>query len=267
MRHRVNLEAKLDAYEASAAVGSSVAGKDRQRTWPVYAAAAGSGLAMATAAGADIIYSGPQNLSASIKGTGNSTNGVNINIDGKGNNFFLGVSNQKIGAFGVREAVAFLQGGAPHHSVLTPFTYQLANLAFGAKISRGGGAFGAVWTALCERVLWGGRAFRGWPSGVRWGQVHRGTRLHSLWLDPPVVELQKQWLSDRGEGHRLGVQHGCQRFDHRRRGDPDDCRAGAEHDGGDDPAGVRIRRSAGLAEEKAQGAAATDAGDGGEALN
>lgn len=32
MRHRVNLEAKLDAYEASAAVGTSAAGKDRQRT-------------------------------------------------------------------------------------------------------------------------------------------------------------------------------------------------------------------------------------------
>ena len=62
MRRGVNLKAKLDAYEASSAVGSGAAAKKRQRTWPVYAAAAGSGLAMATSAEAGIVYSGPLNL-------------------------------------------------------------------------------------------------------------------------------------------------------------------------------------------------------------
>ena len=89
MRRGVNLKAKLDAYEASSAVGSGAAAKKRQRTWPVYAAAAGSGLAMATSAEAGIVYSGPQNVTLTpAMNAGSALH--SINIDGHGHNFVLG---------------------------------------------------------------------------------------------------------------------------------------------------------------------------------
>ena len=89
MRRGVNLKAKLDAYEASSAVGSGAAAKKRQRTWPVYAAAAGSGLAMATSAEAGIVYSGPQNVTLTPAMNAGSAS-HSINIDGHGHNFVIG---------------------------------------------------------------------------------------------------------------------------------------------------------------------------------
>ena len=89
MRRGVNLKAKLDAYEASSAVGSGAAAKKRQRTWPVYAAAAGSGLAMATSAEAGIVYSGPQNVTLTPAMDAGSAS-HSINIDGHGHNFVVG---------------------------------------------------------------------------------------------------------------------------------------------------------------------------------
>ena len=87
MRRGVNLKAKLDAYEASSAVGSGAAAKKRQRTWPVYAAAAGSGLAMATSAEAGIVYSGPLNLSASIGSAVGFTSRQTVRFPMKGHTF------------------------------------------------------------------------------------------------------------------------------------------------------------------------------------
>jgi hypothetical protein len=138
MRHGVNLKAKLDAYEASSAVGSGAAAKKRQRTWPVYAAAAGSGLAMATSAEAGIVYSGPQNVTLAPRtNTGSASH--SINIDGHGHNFVLGGYRSTVahtfvyaGVWGAgRGGLQVLHGGS-----------SLKNLASGAKISNGAGAFG-----------------------------------------------------------------------------------------------------------------------------
>ncbi len=57
-----NLEIKLDAYEAS----SFSFAKDAPPAWRLYAAVAASTIAMATSAEASIIYSGVQNVTASI---------------------------------------------------------------------------------------------------------------------------------------------------------------------------------------------------------
>ena len=92
MREGVNLEAQLDAYEASSSLGDGAAGKRWHRAWPIYAAAAGSSLAMTTAAGAAIIYSGPnQNVSASINGLGSSQATAPVKIGGPGHSFNLSV--------------------------------------------------------------------------------------------------------------------------------------------------------------------------------
>lgn len=64
------LESRLYAYSAN--VKSSTRGilKHAAEHWPKYAAAAGSVVAMATNAAAQIVYSGPQNLTASVNSVG-----------------------------------------------------------------------------------------------------------------------------------------------------------------------------------------------------
>jgi hypothetical protein len=61
-----NLNQRLDAYATSVQANRASGWKERLGGWRPYAAALGSGLALTTAADADIIYSGPLNLSASI---------------------------------------------------------------------------------------------------------------------------------------------------------------------------------------------------------
>src|SRR5436309_2940376 len=88
------LRSRLDAYAQSAAVNNARDWREKLGTWSVFAAAAGASLALTTSATADIIYSGPQNLTTSP-----FTNpaacypsckaGRNINIDGQGNSFAI----------------------------------------------------------------------------------------------------------------------------------------------------------------------------------
>ena len=85
-----DLNSRLDAYAMSAAVNRSAHWRDKLGNWPVYAAAAGSAFALTTSATADIIYSGPQNLTATGPGAPgyfSGTNFLKINVDGQGNSF------------------------------------------------------------------------------------------------------------------------------------------------------------------------------------
>jgi hypothetical protein len=143
MRRGVNLKAKLDAYEASSAVGIGAAAKKRQRTWPVYAAAAGSGLAMATSAEAGIVYSGPLNLTASIGSAVGFTSRDYVKFTMKGAGLFAGVSGGAgSGKMGARATLG--AGGFSAQSralVAVNGSGQPKQLAFGAKISSSAGSF------------------------------------------------------------------------------------------------------------------------------
>jgi PEP-CTERM motif len=144
MRRGVNLKAKLDAYEASSAVGSGAAAKKRHRTWPVYAAA-GSGLAMATSAEAGIVYSGPLNLTASIPDATSFVARSSARFPMKGANFGATVSGGAgSGRRGARAALGSLRFSAQSRAlVAVNGSGQLKQLAFGAKISSNAGSFSA----------------------------------------------------------------------------------------------------------------------------
>src|SRR5215472_9823393 len=104
MQQPKDFEERLRAYE-TAGKGTGALGQRAGRlgNWPVYAAAAGAALAHSTAASAAIIYSGPQNVSATITtlhthttsggrrmGKGMAT--ALVNIDAMGNDFKIGVA-------------------------------------------------------------------------------------------------------------------------------------------------------------------------------
>lgn len=75
----LDLNRQLDAY---AAVAKTHEPRNRWSRWPVYAAAAGAALAGASAASADIIYSGPLNLTGpSIDIAMNGRHGVSFTVD------------------------------------------------------------------------------------------------------------------------------------------------------------------------------------------
>jgi hypothetical protein len=139
MRAELNLESKLDAYEATSGEERRAV-KGRRRNWRMYAAAAGSGLAMTTSAEAGIIsYSGPPQTATA---GGNSGNQWSTKIDGV--NFIGRVSRQTQTSGGYfhfpnHKGVALLSGGG---SFLKNASGRLANLASGAKISNGAGSFG-----------------------------------------------------------------------------------------------------------------------------
>jgi hypothetical protein len=141
----MDLKAKLLAYEASSAVGSSAAAKKRQRTWPVYAAAAGSGLAMATSAEAGIVYSGPLNLSAAIGSAVGFTSRNYVRFPMKGAAFFAGVSGGAgSGRMGARATLGAGSFNAKSRAlVAVNGSGQVKQLAFGAKISSSAGSFNA----------------------------------------------------------------------------------------------------------------------------
>jgi hypothetical protein len=69
------IQHKLASYSSSARSLISVKGSRKARNWGIYAAATGSALAMSTAADANIIYSGPQNITAKV-GTYNYSHGL-----------------------------------------------------------------------------------------------------------------------------------------------------------------------------------------------
>lgn len=136
MREGSKLTAQLDAYEATSASSDRSAGKKQQKHWRVYAAAAGSSLALATSAGADIIYSGPENISAGFNPEGNRSLVTPFTINGVHLSLF--VTHHKTGtttARGTRRA-GLIGGG---NFALLNASGQLKRLASGTKISGGAG--------------------------------------------------------------------------------------------------------------------------------
>jgi len=97
---KTNLENDLNAYSRSVTANGTPANwRRRLGHWPMYAAAAGSALALSTAAEANtIVYSGPKNVVANPGS--NPASGsyrvarVPINIDGQGHSFVLIAAQQ-----------------------------------------------------------------------------------------------------------------------------------------------------------------------------
>jgi hypothetical protein len=138
MKGNNSLHEQLNRYSETAPGGSkSDNGLDRWRSWPAYAAAAGSGLALATAAGADIIYSGPnRNVTAAV--TGVSTNTNHAAFTDEGVSFFL--KARHTGGHFAAKSVRFT-GTAVR--VLSHGGYA-EKLASGVVISSGAGNFGTA---------------------------------------------------------------------------------------------------------------------------
>jgi PEP-CTERM motif len=119
----INLNRQLEAY---AAVAKSPGQNARRRwgKWPIYAAATGAALAGASAASADIIYSGVQDLTATaVENPGIDTAGLPIDVDGQNDIFdfvvrdiiipritFAGSLNVKFSGVG-RSGGIFTSGG------------------------------------------------------------------------------------------------------------------------------------------------------------
>jgi hypothetical protein len=112
----VGLVSQLDAYSDCARKKADLAGG--RRNWLPYAAAIGSGLALATSADASIMYSGTQNVSA----------GIHM-VPGGPENFYL-ISN--FGLFTEPTPLGEILGAAG----------EVRRLASGAVISNGAGSFG-----------------------------------------------------------------------------------------------------------------------------
>jgi hypothetical protein len=132
------LSAQLDAYTASVRANRGAAWKERLAGWAPYAAAIGSGLAMASAADADVIYSGPnKNVMASEFGTGHHTKfaaftgaGVSFGLYARGVNY------------GDLKANSVKFAGAAVNELVAPAGFFVIRLGSGANISMAG-AFGA----------------------------------------------------------------------------------------------------------------------------
>jgi hypothetical protein len=130
------LSAQLDAYAVSVRANLGAGWKERLRGWAPYAAAVGSGLALASACDADIIYSGPQNDTLTIsKTTGptgfHSTAKKSFNL-ASGKNFRIQVQAFVTADVGL-QSVGFY-GGTGVFPLLNADN-QMKKLASGAKIS------------------------------------------------------------------------------------------------------------------------------------
>ena len=90
---KTQLSDSLDRYQGLEPVQSADAGSERR--WGVYAAAAGSALAMSGAADADIIYSGVQNVTVQQGGTLST----NIDVDGGGADLIIWLNLQGSSSF------------------------------------------------------------------------------------------------------------------------------------------------------------------------
>src|SRR5688572_18176749 len=142
------LATKLRSYEASAKSLVTTRENSRFGSWPVYAAATGSALAMATAAGAGIIYSGPLGpiTATAVQNGGLATQPIDID----GVNFRIGVRSDRVVNFntftftsnsnvyttssqtGRRSGRASFSAGALGAGLLRNSTGQLQRLASGA---------------------------------------------------------------------------------------------------------------------------------------
>jgi hypothetical protein len=164
MRPDQVLENKLMAYEAVADRATRVGGRRRRATWAAYAAAAGSGLALNTAAEADIIYSGPQDLTASVSnGPGPNRNTLSFQFGPQFAKVFASVSNGNFGGYNHHIAAMNAGSGA---LLLANASDNIKRLSSGAKIS-GGGRFTNYQRKLASAFRNSTTAFRNgtWAAG------------------------------------------------------------------------------------------------------
>jgi hypothetical protein len=88
----VDLNRQLEAYSAVAKLPEQHA-RRRWANWSIYAAATGAALAGASAASAEIIYSGPQDLTArDTIFPGRNFNSLRVDLDGKNDTFDFGIN-------------------------------------------------------------------------------------------------------------------------------------------------------------------------------
>jgi hypothetical protein len=154
-----HLAAQLEGYATSLRANGNH-WKDRLATWPAFAAATGSALALATAAGADIIYSGIQNLSISISNqhtvTGpfgrisQKTAPIKMNLAGP-TNIKLFLQHVQFSHTNVVTAGLLGNGAATSFGGHTAGTGKMLtnnglvkHLASGARISAGAGVFASA---------------------------------------------------------------------------------------------------------------------------
>jgi hypothetical protein len=130
------LKGRLEDYSSSARAGGATRATLRQHlgNWPIYAAATGSAMAMATSASADTIiaYAGPP-LTINAPGFSNASTSVRIGIAPR---FTIFVSHEPLRGY----ASAFIQLG----SELEAINGEPKNLAFGAAISDAAGPFSST---------------------------------------------------------------------------------------------------------------------------
>ncbi len=160
MRPMQSLQTKLDAYKALSS-DDGTSGKARQRSWALYATAAGSGLALVTAAEAGIIYSGIQNVTAAPGSDSEKSVAVNI---GGGNPFVIDAKRTFDGFDRTNGASLRAVGGGG--MVMKNSSNQLLRLASGAKISSHAGSFQTRGNLQYKKHHFFASATNGtWPQG------------------------------------------------------------------------------------------------------
>ncbi len=130
---KLMLRTRLESHFATSKVAAGRIGTPALRgKWSIFATAAGSALAMATSSAASIIYSGPENITASEAGPASGSSVKNLSIDGA--NFRLlahyGMSNRNIGLLRLS---ALSNASVGHNN-----SGGIQRLSSGQKISVGG---------------------------------------------------------------------------------------------------------------------------------
>jgi hypothetical protein len=185
---QTELQGQLAAYDATVTADlSSPNWKERLQSWPVYAAAAGSGLALATAIGADpIIYSGIQNVQINLT-TINQVATAPINMDLAGlPEFRLFLQNDFGNSVGVANLTG-LNNGLGSGAMLLNASAQLRRLNSGAVISAGAASgFGGGGRALRVQDTFFGTLLAGtWPyptTGFAGVQFDLADGAHFGWI-------------------------------------------------------------------------------------
>lgn len=174
MRNHRKLELALKAYAESVKANGAVAAflKDRLNNWPVYAAAAGSALALSTSAMADIIHN-PNRLTTFVTATGGNFSGNAVtNLAGygtaalflkyKSHTSFLSLSSSRKGT-----ASLGINGGR----VMINGSGFVKRLALGAPIT-------SAHAGIFRRLLWygqSGNTINGPNSSVSGGFFNQST--------------------------------------------------------------------------------------------
>lgn len=150
--NRLNLRPRVDAYRQSVPAGGSRTAKEKLANWQMYAAAAGSALAMASSASAGSLTYGTLNVTASITpfASGTKLNTVNrpVNINFgsrtqmksftiKGAKLGVGVGSFRVPNTQSGSANAFLHLFRTGVNGFATKGGTLAKVASGAKISQG----------------------------------------------------------------------------------------------------------------------------------